>query len=469
MGSSRRRFVQGLLLGGVGLGAGAYASSRRELQQRAAEKIPSPGPATARSQSLALAKYFPTLIDPQAKSGPLIVNSFDGRRASLIARGEPGNATFAAPGSDRPIIPWAPLFVRKQTLLQPPRSVTRKLGGAELLVWNESSKDHSIYGNKARKYEFMLPNLQWAKVRRTATVGAVSSNHVLQFALANRIADLTGFGESLNSELDIVLYEVPNAPTDERRLAILQQLSPRVVVASNMFGLAGEIAYELANRQLHEHARAIIPPGGSNELSVLGHMNAIADLAQALEVSQAWGAPPDVIVVAMGSGSTVLGLLLGVHLLKWKTQIVGVADQDRSYVSRFLANQQPSVPFVEGNVAKLAGKALAWLEASGFPGLATDAGQLLRREAFLPDSGSWEPGYGLIQAADIPWHDELASAGIGLDPVFTQKAWRSLVSMAETGALRSKRVLFWNTYNAFDYAGYVPSSPAASGDAHAAL
>ena len=162
-------------------------------------------------------------------------------------------------------------------------------------------------------------------------------------------------------------------------------------------------------------------------------------------------------------------MLLGVHLLKWNTQIVGVADQDRSYVSRFLANQQPSVPFVQGNVAKLAGKAMDWLNASGFPGLATDADGLLRRDAFLPDSASWEPGYGLIQSADVPWRDELASAGIGLDPVFTQKAWRSLVSMAETGALKGKRVLFWNTYNAFDYAGYVPSLSVDSGGAHAAL
>ena len=468
MSSSRRRFVQGLMLGCVGLGAGAY-SSRRVLHPRVADKIPSLGPPTAQKQPLALAKYFPTLVDPRARSGPLIVNSFDGRGASLVRRGEPGNATFVAPGHDRPIIPWTPLFARQQTILQPPQSVTRKLGGAELLVWNESSREHSIYGNKARKYEFMLPNLQWSNVQRTATVGAVSSNHVLQFALANRLADLTGSGEALNSELDVVLFEVPGAPTDERRLAILQQLSPRVVVASNMFGLAGEIAYDLAVRQMDAHPQAIVPPGGSNELSVLGHMNAIADLAQALETSQAWNAPPDVIVVAMGSGSTVLGLLLGVHLLKWKTQIVGVADQDRSYVSRFLANQQPSVPFVQGNVAKLAGKAVDWLNASGFPGLATDADGLLRRDAFLPDSVSWEPGYGLIRSADVPWHDELASVGIGLDPVFTQKAWRSLVSMAETGALKGKRVLFWNTYNAFDYAGYVPSLSADSDGAHAAL
>lgn len=393
MSSSRRRFVQGLVLGCAGLSGGTYLSSRRVLSPQVIGKIPSFG-LSAHKQPLALAKYFPSLIDPRAKSGPLIINSVDGGGASFIRRGEPGNATFSLPEHDRALIPWTPLFARDQRIVQPPRSITRKLGGAELLIWNESSKTNPVYGNKARKYEFMLPNLQWSKVQHTATVGAVSSNHVLQFALANRIADLTGSGEPLNSELDVVLFEVPGVRTDERRLAILQHLSQRVVVTSNMFGLAGEVAYELANRQMDAHPRAIIPPGGSNELSVLGHMNAVADLAQALETSQAWNAPPDVIFVAMGSGSTVLGLLLGAHLMKWQTQIVGVADQDRSYVSRFLANQQPSLPFVQGNVAKLASKAMHWLSASAFPGLAADADELLRRNAFLPDSASWEPGYG---------------------------------------------------------------------------
>ena len=466
---SRRRFIQGLILGSASLSAVTYLGSRRVLDPLVADKVPSLGLATTQKQPFALAKYMPSLTDPDAESGPLIVNSFSGRDHTLAMYGEPGNAVFHAPGRDRTIIPWAPLFARKQSILQPPISVTRKLGGADFLVWNESSPQHAIYGNKARKYEFMLPNLQWSNVRRTATLGAVSSNHVLQFALANHMADLTGSGESLNSELDLVLFDVPNTPTDERRLAILQQLSRRIVVASNMVGLAGEVAYELAMRQMDSHPQAIIPPGGSNELSVLGHMNAIADFAQALETSQAWNAPPDVIVVAMGSGSTVLGLLLGVHLLKWNTQIVGVADQDQSYVSRFLANQQPSIPFVQGNVAKLAGKALGWLNASGFPGLATDVDGLLRRDAFLPDSNSWQPGYGLMQATDVPWHDELAAAGVGLDPVFTLKAWRSLVSMADSGALKGKRVLFWNTYNAFDYTGFAPSLSADTGERDAAI
>lgn len=471
MGWSRRRFIQGLTLGGAGLGVATYASSRRVLEARSADSLPGAGaPAeTTRRQSLALARYFPALVDPNAEAGPLIANTFAGRDDSLVRRGDPGNATFVAPGRNRPVIPWTPLFAREQAVWRPPQSITRKLGGADLLVWNDSSNQHPIYGNKARKYEFLLPNLQWSDVQRTATLGAVSSNHVLQFALGNRIADLTGSGRPLNSELDLVLFDVPGSPADEQRLALLQQLSRHVVIASNTFGLAGEVVYELAKRQLQSRPQTIVPPGGSNELSVFGHMNAIADVAQALDLAQVWNAPPDFIFVPMGSGSTVLGLLLGAHVLKWKTRIVGVADQDRSYVSRFVANQEPWVPFVEGNVARLASRAVGWLSALGFPGIPASGDALLRPEAFLPDSRSWEPGYGLVQSTDLAWRDEFASSGVMLDPVFTLKAWRSLTSMAETGALKGKRVLFWNTYNAFDYASFATLPSPQSGALHAAL
>jgi 1-aminocyclopropane-1-carboxylate deaminase/D-cysteine desulfhydrase-like pyridoxal-dependent ACC family enzyme len=153
----------------------------------------------------------------------------------------------------------------------------------------------------------------------------------------------------------------------------------------------------------------------------------------------------------MGSGSTVMGVLLGVHLMGWDTQVIGVADQDKSYLSRLVANQQPSRPFVEGNVTKLAHTTVDWLNKVRFPGGALDVDRLLRREAFIADSTSWEPGYGLVHASDVAWQQELEAAGLKLDPVFTLKAWRSLVSMADAGALKGKRVLFWNTYNAYDY------------------
>ena len=472
MSLSRRNFMQGGILIGAGLSVNAVSQSRRPLPPflpTADVSGLTPPFAALNSQTLALGKLFPTLTDPDAAEGPCIVNTLSSNDISSghFRRGEIGNSVFLAHAGARAIIPWAPLFVRENALRSLPPSVTRQIDCSELLVMNESSAHHPIYGNKARKYEFLLPNLKWSGVQRLATLGAVSSNHALQFALANRMAALTGDGQPLNCDLDLVLFEVPGAATDKARLAILRSLVERMVLAENNVELAGEAALEYASHLLHPDTDSIVPPGGSNELSVLGHMNAIVELSQLLDAAQAWKTPPDVIFVAMGSGSTVLGLLLGVHLLRWNTKVVGVADQDKPYLTRWLANRRPSLPFVEGNVARLARGAVDWLNSIQFPGISPDTPRAMQHEIFEPDSNSWDPGYGLVNASDLAWAEELKAVGLSLDPVFTLKTWRSLLAMSQSGALKNKKVLFWNTYNAFDYGQHMPQVISSLGQLHA--
>ncbi len=180
----------------------------------------------------------------------------------------------------------------------------------------------------------------------------------------------------------MVLFEVPGVPTDMARLAFLRSLVQHISLARNDVELAGEAAYEYGRHWLHPDTESLVPPGGSNEVSALGHMNAIAELAQLLDAAQAWKAPPDVIFVAMGSGSTVLGLLLGIHLMGWNTKVVGVADQDKSPLTRWVVNRQPSVPFVEGNVAQLARITVDWLHKIRFPGISPDVLRVMQHETF---------------------------------------------------------------------------------------
>jgi 1-aminocyclopropane-1-carboxylate deaminase/D-cysteine desulfhydrase-like pyridoxal-dependent ACC family enzyme len=453
---TRRRFVQGAALSGAALAAARYSLRSRSLPPWPEIALPpglTPPIETLAAQPLALARIFPSAYDPDATEGPLFINTLkDNRgRAGYSSAGAAGNAVFFDKRKARPVIPWTPLFVREYDIRRLPRSVTASLGGVDLLIANESSAHYPIYGNKARKYEFLLPNLHWSGVKRVSTLGAATSNHALQFAIANRAAALTGAGERLESDLDLVLFEPDGVPTNHTRLHILQSLAHDVLLTKNMVDLAGEAAYAFADARLHANDQVVVPPGGSNELSVLGHINAMAELAQTLQMTQEWGHPPDIIFVAMGSGATVLGMVLGVRLLGWKTQIIGVADQDRSYFLRFVANQRPHLPFVEGNVVKLAQSSLEWLRRIRFPGLPENVEHLLRRDVFWPDSSSWPPGYGLVDAKDLAWRDALQANGVRLDPCFTLKAWRSIVTMAQSGALNNKKVLFWNTNNAFEY------------------
>src|ERR1700722_14113151 len=254
---SRRNFVQGALLGGAALSAVGMTQARRSAPPLAPTPDlsgMSPPSATLKPQSLALGKLFPALTDADATDGPFIVNTLAGNAsfAGYIRQGEAGNSVFLKHADARATIPWAPIFVRENDhLLQLPSSVTRQIDCADLLVMNESSARYPIFGNKARKYEFLLPNLKWSGSRRLGTIGAVSSNQALQFALANRVADLTGDGQPLNCALDLVLFEVPGVATDMARLAILRGLVQHVAIAKNDVELVGEAAQEYARNWLH--------------------------------------------------------------------------------------------------------------------------------------------------------------------------------------------------------------------------
>src|SRR5439155_11916803 len=268
------------LLGGAALGGGAALRAVATHQGRHLPLSPlphaadlaglAPSSAALKSQSLALGRYFPSLLDPDAEGGPFICNtlSSDNSIADYIRQGEPGNSVFLRQVESRATIPWTPVFLRgNNQLLQLPSSVTRQIDCSDLLVMNESSARYPVFGNKARKYEFLLPNLKWSGAKRLGTVGAISSNHAFQFALANRVADLTGDGQPLNCALDLVLFEVPGAATDMARLAILRGLVQHVAIAKNDVELVGEAAQEYARNWLHTDTDLLVPPSCSNEVS----------------------------------------------------------------------------------------------------------------------------------------------------------------------------------------------------------
>src|ERR1700676_3880185 len=101
---------------------------------------------------------------PDAIEGPFIANTLSNKNSSagFIRRGEPGNSVFLKQADARATIPWAPIFARENNLLQLPPSVTRQIDCSDLLVMNERSTHYPVFGNTARKYEFLLPTLKWS-------------------------------------------------------------------------------------------------------------------------------------------------------------------------------------------------------------------------------------------------------------------------------------------------------------------
>src|SRR5258708_9192505 len=125
MNLSRRNFVQGVVLGGAALGAVGVSQGRRPmppLPQMADVSSFTPPSAILNSQSLALGKIFPTLLDPDAIEGPFIANTLPRKDSSAgsIPRAEPGNSIFLSKTHAPPTIPAHPCSSRRTTLFQSP-------------------------------------------------------------------------------------------------------------------------------------------------------------------------------------------------------------------------------------------------------------------------------------------------------------------------------------------------------------
>jgi D-cysteine desulfhydrase len=151
-----------------------------------------------------------------------------------------------------------------------------------------------------------------------------------------------------------------------------------------------------------------------------------AALELAAQVEQGDLPEPTHVVVALGSGGTAAGLLLGLRLAGLRSRVVGVVVNDTLRLD-------PPV------LARLARRSLSLLRRRGarIPGPGPGPDDLTVTREFLG------AGYG---HATPESREVLASADLELDPVYTAKAMAGLVGMARNGRLGDGPVLFLNTH-----------------------
>ena len=164
-----------------------------------------------------------------------------------------------------------------------------------------------------------------------------------------------------------------------------------------------------------------IPRGGGCMMGVLGHVLAVFEVyRQCAAVAM----NPDAILMAVGSGGTYAGWLVGTKLLKLPWRLMGYS------VSRdpFEASQQ---------VARLANQTIDWL---GFDSSFTPA------EAPII-GGFIGPGYGLPSPEGAEAIKQVAAGGgILLDPVYTGKAMAGYIHGSADGLFdECKNVIFLHT------------------------
>jgi D-cysteine desulfhydrase len=297
------------------------------------------------------------------------------------------------------------------------------LSSARASLWlKNDGLTHPVYGgNKVRKLERILGELETKPPRRLITFGAAGSHHVLTTALLGRARGL---------RVGAILVPQPRTAhvEDTLRAALGQGME---AYAANSYA-----AVPFALARAWRPGDHVIAPGGSNLEGTLAYADAMLELAQ--QVKNGDLPEPDLVVVSVGSGGTCAGLLAGLVRAGLGSRILGVlAVKD---------------PFARVRILRLARRALAASAAH------VDPRELARRLEL--DAGAVGPGYGHT-TEDATRALELARdrLGLALDLTYTGKAFARALLLVANPPVDVRKILYWHTLSAQPLAPLLEDAP----------
>lgn len=297
--------------------------------------------------------------------------------------------------------------------------------GRDIFMKRDDMTGIGVSGNKVRKLEFVAAEALDAGAGVLVTCGGLQSNHARATAVTAR---------RLGLGCHLVLRGIPGAHEGGNHFLNRLLGAEITTVEPELFNtdhprIMEDIGAGYASRGVKPW---IIPMGASNPTGTLGYAAAYEEI---LRQEETLDGPFQTIVCAVGSGGTHAGLVLGNLLHRRRHRIVGVPVCDDARYFR---------PLVEGLVSEC-------LER-------LDSRVSLSEDDLEFIDGYAGRGYALNTREELDFIVAMASGeGILLDPVYTGKAFRGLVTESRGGALESAgRTLFIHTgglYGLFSKAG----------------
>lgn len=274
-----------------------------------------------------------------------------------------------------------------------------------------------LSGNKVRKLEFSIAEAKKQGAKVLITCGGIQSNHARATAVA---AVKLGMKSVLllrkpennliegNHLLDLIVGSdvrfVTREEYSEKRFEIMEEIKAE-------FDQKGETAY-------------IIPEGASNGIGLFGYINAIDEIQTQEKML---GIKFDTVVSCVGSSGTYGGLVAGNKLFDTNYNVIGIniCDTAEYFKKRALGYIKESFMYLEE----------------------TDIKKINITEDDLNIiDGYTGPGYALNEADDFEFINEFARLeGIFLDPVYTGKTLKGLVSEIKKGHIPGENILFIHT------------------------
>jgi D-cysteine desulfhydrase len=210
-------------------------------------------------------------------------------------------------------------------------------------VWLKDDGAYSRFGgNKARKLELLLADARSRSCTTVITGGALGTNHGLATAL---------FARELGLATKLVLVPQPRSEHVELQLERMRAAGAEIHRAPGT-GRAFAVALSLIAVETARTGRRpyLILPGGSVPRGSVGYVEAALELGEQVAAGEL--PEPSHAVLALGSGGTAAGLLLGIRLAGLSTRLVCVLVNDL-------------IPVGAGSVARLANRTARLLRRNG--------------------------------------------------------------------------------------------------------
>ncbi|MEE9168392.1 MAG: D-cysteine desulfhydrase family protein [bacterium] len=315
-------------------------------------------------------------------------------------------------------IPHRLRLARTPTPIQKLTRLSEHFQGPTVYVKRDDLTGFGLSGNKVRKLEFSIADARQNGCDTLITTGGLGSNHARATAVAARQLGLEPF---------LVLRGEPG-PVADGNYFLDTLLDAKVkFITEEEYEHNEEIMEEVSERLKSEGRKPyIIPEGASNEIGAWGYFAAADEIrGQLLEEDL----PEfDGIVIAVGSGGTQAGLLLGLQYHQMDIPVFGINVCDDEDYFRVKITK----------ILKSFGERYAY----PLP-LPVDDIRII--------DGYVGAGYALSRPEEIEVIRLVARLeGILLDPVYTAKAMYGLLEESGKGRFhRNMNLLFIHTGGAF--------------------
>jgi D-cysteine desulfhydrase family pyridoxal phosphate-dependent enzyme len=306
--------------------------------------------------------------------------------------------------------------------------LSARLGSIAVHLKRDDQTGLAFGGNKARKLEFIMGDVQARGVDSVVTWAGIQSNWCRQVAAATARMGIRSV---------LVLLKKPGMPVGEDGNLLLDRILDADVRVVEAGGSRSFLELENVREYVDpvvEGERAsgrtpyLAPVGGSlvegdmtRPLGALGYVKGFLELhQQALER----GPMPDSVVLATGSAGTQAGLLVGARLLSPDTRIIGISvAAPATDVARY--------------VTAIANATLS--ELGETPSVTED--EVIVMDQYIGE-GYGVMNQGVTDAIGVMAREE----GVLLDPVYTGKSMAGLMDLVGRGYFRDgEKVVFLHT------------------------